>query len=150
MIQEILTDDKKNTLPILSASAKLKNPIKRTKFINSKRQPSSLKRILIRARFVFQKSNPNDPKITKCTSTSCGICPNLKHNINSIKFNQSGVHFKITIKMTCEVKDVIYVVTCSGCGKQYIGETEYLRDRVTVHNQQINHPKYRHLNVTVT
>ena len=50
--------------------------------------------------------------------------------------------------MTCEVKDAIYVVTCSGCGEQYIGGTEDLRDRVTVHSQQINHPQYRHLNVS--
>ena len=50
--------------------------------------------------------------------------------------------------MACEMKDVIYVVTCSRCGKQYIGETEDIRDRVTVLNQQLNHPQYRHLNVS--
>ena len=83
-----------------------------------------------------------------CTNTSCGTCPYLQHNVNGIKFNHSGVHFKIKTKMTCEVKDVIYVVTCSGCGKQYIGETEDLHNRVTIHNQQINHPQYRHLNVS--
>ena len=138
----------KNTLPILSASIKLKNPIKRMKLINSKRQPSNLKRILTRARFVLKNSNPNDSKVTKCTNTSCGTCPYLQHNVNGIKFNHSGVCFKIKTKMTCEVKDVIYVVTCSWYGKQYIGETEDLRDRVTIHNQQINHPQYRHLNVS--
>ena len=138
----------KNTLPILSASVKLKNPIKRMKLINSKRQPSNLKRILTRARFVLKNSNPNDPKVTKCTNTSCGTCPYLQHNVNGIKFNHSGVHFKIKTKMTCEVKDVIYIVTCSGYGKQYIGETKDLRDRVTIHNQQINYPQYRHLNVS--
>ena len=138
----------KNTPPILSASVKLKNPIKRMKLINSKRQPSNLKRILTRARFVLKNSNPNDPKVTKCTNTSCGTCPYLQHNVNGIKFNHSGVRFKIKTKMTCEVKDVIYVVTCSGCGKQYIGETEDRRDRVTIHNQQINYPQYRHLNVS--
>ena len=104
----------KNTLPILSASVKLKNPIKRMKLINSKRQPSKLKRILTRARFVLKNSNPNDPKVTKCTNnTSCGTCPYLQHNVNGIKFNQSGVRFKIKTKMACEVKDVIYVVTSS-------------------------------------
>ena len=88
----------KNTLPILYASVKLKNPIKRMKLINSKRQPSNLKRILTRTRFVLKNSNPNDPTVTKCTNTSCGTCPYLQHNVNSIKFNHSGVHFKIKTK----------------------------------------------------
>ena len=56
--------------------------------------------------------------------------------------------------MTCEVKNVVYVMKCRGCGDEYIGETgNFLRRRVTVHNQQIRDPKTRilfvseHLNV---
>ena len=118
----------KNTLPILSASVKLKNPIKRMKLINSKRQPSNLKRILTRARFVLKNPNPNDPKVTKCTNTSCGTCPYLQHDVNGIKFNHSGVRFKIKTKMTCEVKDVIYIVTCSGCDMQWVWQAVYRRN----------------------
>ena len=56
--------------------------------------------------------------------------------------------------MTCEVKNVVYVMKCRGCGDEYIGETgNFLRRRVTVHNQQIRDPNTRilfvseHLNV---
>ena len=51
--------------------------------------------------------------------------------------------------MTCDVKNVLYVMKCSGCGEEYIGQTgDYLRKRVTVHNQQIRDPRTRMLYVS--
>ena len=51
--------------------------------------------------------------------------------------------------MTCEVKNVVYVTKCRGCGDEYIGETgNFLRRRVTVHNPQIRDPKTRILFVS--
>ena len=51
--------------------------------------------------------------------------------------------------MTCEVKNVVYVMKCRGCDEEYIGETgNYLRRQVTVHNQQIRDPKTRMLFVS--
>ena len=50
--------------------------------------------------------------------------------------------------MTCDVRNVIYVMKCRCCGKEYIGETgNFLRKRVTVHNQQIRDPRTRMLKV---
>ena len=38
---------------------------------------------------------------------------------------------------------------CRGCGEEYIGETgNYLRERVTLHNQQIRDPSTRMLHVS--
>ncbi len=38
---------------------------------------------------------------------------------------------------------------CNGCNKEYIGETgDFLRKRVTVHNQQIRDPATRMLKVS--
>ena len=40
--------------------------------------------------------------------------------------------------MSCDVKNLIYVIRCSGCHEEYIGEKgDTLRHRVTVHKQQI-------------
>ena len=36
----------------------------------------------------------------------------------------------------------------NGCGKQYIGEAQSPRQRVTLHDEQIKHPQYRHLYVS--
>ena len=48
-----------------------------------------------------------------------------------------------------DVKNVVYVMKCRGCGEEYIGETgNPLRQRVTIHNQQIRDPKTRMLKVS--
>ena len=59
------------------------------------------------------------------------------------------MNFKVHEDMTCEVKNVIYVMKCRGCGEECIGETgNFLRKRVTVHNQQIRDPRTRMLRVS--
>ena len=39
--------------------------------------------------------------------------------------------------MSCKAQNVIYVIQCRGCDDQYIGETNNLRNRTTLHNQHI-------------
>ena len=83
----------------------------------------------------------------QCTQPRCGLCIHLLEG-NTFKFN-CGVNFKVHEDMTCEVKNVIYVMKCRGCGEEYIGETgNFLRKRVTVHNQQIRDPHTRMLRVS--
>ena len=48
--------------------------------------------------------------------------------------------------MLCDVENVLYVITCNGCGKYYIGQTGgKLRTRRTVHAQQIRDLSTRHI-----
>ena len=43
--------------------------------------------------------------------------------------------------MNCTSMNLIYVITCAGCGHNYVGETDdVLRNRVTLHKQQIRDP----------
>ena len=45
--------------------------------------------------------------------------------------------------------NLIYVITCAGCGHNYIGEMgDVLRNRGTVHKQQIRDPHTRMLGVS--
>ena len=86
-------------------------------------------------------------EVRKCTRPNCGLCIHLVER-NSFKFN-CGINFKVHANMTCEVKNVIYVMKCRGCGEEYIGETgNFLRKRVTIHNQQIRDPRTRMLRVS--
>ena len=51
--------------------------------------------------------------------------------------------------MNCTSTNLIYVITCAGRGHNYIGETgDVLRNRVTVHKQQIRDPHTRMLGVS--
>ena len=57
--------------------------------------------------------------------------------------------FEIRYEFTCKTKNLLYVISCSKCGKQYIGETgTELRLRMNVHRQQIRDPNLRHLKVS--
>ena len=52
--------------------------------------------------------------------------------------------------MSCNSCNLIYVLICSGCNEEYIGETDgetKLRDRVGVYRQHINDTKYPMLEV---
>ena len=50
--------------------------------------------------------------------------------------------------MSCTVKKVIYVIECRGCGEYYKGETNDLRKRTTLHNQDIRHENLRMIPVS--
>ena len=113
------------------------------KFIKSKRQPYNLKRLLTKAKFTSNYIC----EVRKCTKPNCGLCIHLLEG-NSFQFN-CGMKSKVHEDMTCEVKNVIYVMKCRGCGEEYIGETgNFLRKRVTIHNQQIRDPRTRMLRVS--
>ena len=47
--------------------------------------------------------------------------------------------------MSCDVGNVIYVMTFMGCGEKYIGDL--LRQTFTLHGQQIRDPSIRMLQV---
>ena len=134
----------KSTLPLSCAGKRMKTSIKNTKLINSKRAPNNLKKMLTRARFVLHEKE--GPRITKCSNS---LCAHLQDGVSEIKLNKPKITFKIKERMTCETKDVIYLITCNRCGKQYIGETQSLRERAALHNEQIKHLQYRrHLYVS--
>ena len=51
--------------------------------------------------------------------------------------------------MSCDAKNIIYVIKCKGCDEEYIGETgDTLRHRLTVHRQQIRDARVRILYVS--
>ena len=50
--------------------------------------------------------------------------------------------------MNCKSRNIIYIAVCSKCENFYVGQTEYLRKRVMVHKEQINHEEYRCLSVS--
>ena len=129
-------------LPSAGGGIKLRE-LSKYQFIKSKRQCYNLKRLPTKAKFTSNESR----SVTKCKRPNCGLCIHLKEG-NLITF-KCGNNFKILENMPCEHKNVIYVMTCSSCGEDYIGETgNFLRKRVTVHNQQIRGPQTRMLKVS--
>ena len=125
-----------DNVPILKEDDKMRNILSKYNLIKSKRQPYNLKRLLTKAKI----TSNTIPKVTKCNKPTCGLCIHLLEG-NYFTF-RCGTNFKIHEHMSCDVKNVVYIMICRGCGEEYIGETgNLLRQRVTVHNQQIRDPR---------
>ena len=121
----------------------MRDILSRYKAIKSKRQPYNLKRLLTRRSFTSNDKH----EVRKCNRSNCGLCIHLVEG-NSIPFN-CGTNFKINENISCDVRNTIYVMKCRGCREEYIGETgNFLRKRVTVHNQHICDSRTRLLNVS--
>ena len=130
-------------LPILKEDPRMNDILSNFKIIKSKRQPNNLKRLLTKAKF----SNCDHHEVKRCHRPNCGLCVHLIEG-DAFEF-KSGRKFYVYESMTCAVKNVLYVIKCGGCGEEYIGQTgDFLRKRVTVHNQQIRDPKTRMLYVS--
>ena len=128
----------KQNQQILERRDIMESVLKQKPLLKSKRQAWNLQRILTRARF---DSHTIENVVTKCHRGNCGLC---KHLLGGNRFTFANQKtFKVNAAMSCDVKNIIYVIKCRGCGENYIGEATNLRHRRTVHNQQIRDPGTR-------
>ena len=102
--------------PILNEDETIREILSNYQFIKSRSQSYHLKRLLIRAKFTSNESR----SVTKFIRPNCGLNMHLKEG-NSITFKCGN--FKIYENMSCEVKNVIYVINCRCCGEEYIRES---------------------------
>ena len=125
---------------MLNQNSSLKSIMSKTKVIHSQRQPTNLKQMLTNSYFYWQKDT--DPEVKICETKCCGTCPYLKHG-KEFAFSPMNQTFWIKHSMNCTSTNLVYVITCTGCGHtgNYIGEMgDVPRNRVTVHKQQIRDP----------
>ena len=105
--------------------------------IQSKRQPSNLKKFLTRAEYREVLSG-----MFNYSDKRCECCNYLLAN-DHYTFK---ITFKLKNRFTCNSFNLIYVI-CDTCKEEYIGETEEgktkLRDRVRVYHQNICQPHYQ-------
>lgn len=127
---------------VLKTDEEMTKVLEKYTFINSKRQPRNLRRILCKSSFHQQRLY----SVKKCSDLRCGTCNYMK---TGSTFNFGNKDFTVKADMTCESKNVIYCITCAGCGQFYIGETgTTLRTRIRIHKQHIKQPEYRKINVS--
>lgn len=110
----------------------------------SHRQSKNLKQHLTKAK--FGSKNTTTATVSKCKEQRCGTCEYILTG-ESVTF-KNGKTWKIKSSMNCKARNVIYVILCTNCDSFYIGQTENLRNRVTLHKEQIKHDRYRHLHVS--
>ncbi|MCG8076000.1 MAG: GIY-YIG nuclease family protein, partial [Candidatus Thiodiazotropha taylori] len=133
----------KNNMEIFNSDKTMNRIINNTKVIKCKRQLPNLKRMLIKSD--FNETN-TPPSVSKCNEPRCGLC---KFIIEGSTLQLKNKTFRVKENMNCTVKNVLYVLICNGCKEFYIGQTgDKLRNRRTVHDQQIRDPSTRQLPVS--
>ena len=85
-------------------------------------------------------------RLKKC-GKSCFCCGYLLEG-EGFQFKKTKTLFKVKYNFNCESSNLIYVIICSGCKEEYIGQTgTKLKERVSVYKQHINHPQYQMIKV---
>lgn len=130
-----------NTIGCLDSSEIMSDILKKNKLIFSKKQPPNLKELLTNARFKKEASE----FVSRTCGKNCQTCKIITEG-SEILFKKNNFNFRIKYNFTCLSKNLIYVINCTSCNKQYIGETGgTLRIRMNLHRNQTKHEEYRHL-----
>ena len=136
-------------LDILLPSDRMKTVMKDKKIVAARRQPRNMKALLFRPRFETTQRLPgsvlsckDDPNRTKTRGRPCKCC-DLLQQCNSFKFEGSDEPFELRYHFTCDTKNVLYAITCLGCGHDYIGKTEReVRERCGEYRLAIENKKF--------
>ena len=79
----------------------------------------------------------NQPRSEPCHKQFCKCCKEIE-NKNSFKSSTTKKAYELQTPMNCDSENVIYLITCTRCYKQYVGQTERrLKDRLNAHRSNI-------------
>lgn len=109
-----------------------------TKFITAYRGSKNLKGLLVRSKL-------DDGRIGAfhgCSAPRCQTCKIHAPPSSDYIVTTTGQRVKVGNDTYCHTKNIIYLVTCMKCKKQYIGESSRsLRDRLNDHKSDIRNKK---------
>jgi len=79
----------------------------------------------------------NDSTVTKCNTPNCLCCQAIL-TTSTFQSSITKIQYPITHTMTCDSNNIIYLITCTKCYKQYVGQTSRkLRMRLNGHRSDI-------------
>ena len=86
-------------------------------------------------------THPQLPSGSFRCGKNCATCPYICHGLTTYTFFSTGETRPIKSNLTCETKNLIYMIQCNRCNLQYIGETKRrLKDRFNEHRRTIDNP----------
>ena len=102
------------------------------------RRTPTLRDMLVKSNLKPILSEPPKPHgFYHCHRHNCTTC---SHSVESTTFytHHTGTNHDIQGHITCNTSNVIYIITCTKCNKQYIGETgRKLKTRISEHLRNI-------------
>ena len=106
------------------------------------RRNASLRDLLVHSTLSHENSSSQQPAgIKKCNHPRCLTCSFLQEGQTNYTFFTTNEARKITDSISCHSKNLIYLIECTKCHLQYIGETKrQLNERFGEHRRSIlNH-----------
>ena len=123
---------------IVQRSSTTKNLAKR-RLVVAYRRPKNLRDILVRAKLPDNNGTNNETSLplsesaNACRTRNCRYCKILDHS-GRIKSHTTGREYNCKKHVTCKSSNLIYCITCTSCGMQYVGQTKLrLMDRFGNH-----------------
>ena len=108
-------------LTTLHISDKLRKAIPNPPLV-AYRRPPNVRDLLVRAE-VKTPTPPTHGDNAPCGSRRCKTCQLIKRT-NTFTRNTTGRRYTIRNQFTCKTKNIVYMISCNKCNKQYVGETE--------------------------
>ncbi len=109
------------------------------------RRPKNMSDNLVRAECKNRKDQHDKQTIPfrqiapTCKSPwRCKFCPN-QNNPDTLRSTSTGREYRVPQKYTCNTRNVIHLITCHKCGKQYVGETyRTFKERMNGHIEYVH------------
>ena len=78
---------------------------------------------------------------TPCNSSRCLTCQHIKTG-TTVQSTSTGCSFNVRATATCKASNVIYIIECTLCNMQYVGETQNaLHIRLNGHRNDMKHKR---------
>ena len=105
------------------------------------KQPPNLRSVLCHAKLPTLKQTRRKLTGIKPCNEPCNLCPYIDKS-KTFKSNHTKEIFEMTEAYNCSTKGIIYLTSCTHCGKQYVGQTgRKLKDRMKEHLNNMYHKK---------
>ena len=140
----------RDSLTLLTPSERMSTVMKDKKIVAARRQTRNLKSLLFKPRFDTnaQSSKGSVLPCKKDTNRQnrrgrpCKCCDFIVE-CTQFLFKGCSEPFELRYHFTCDTRNLLYVITCQGCGENYIGKTEReLRERCTDYRTAIQGKKF--------
>ena len=106
------------------------------------RRPKSLRDLLVRAKLKPDMRDDEPLGETRpCGKARCKTCKMITPT--QIAKSASGATIKLRCNTCCKTTNVVYLITCTKCGKQYVGEIgEHVNQRMNGHRDDWKHKRF--------
>jgi hypothetical protein len=107
---------------LIQDSSELQEIFPPRSIIPSFRRPKTIKEIISTKRRQETSEDQSPKGCYKC-GRKCDFCNNYMHESSTFVSSQTGVKYQIKQNIRCNSQNVVYLITCIKCSRQYIGST---------------------------